>query len=548
MRAPGGNRATANGAALILKAAIPFTEARFDHHFARHLPGEAGAARVSRQVTGACWSAASPTPVAAPRLLAWSEELAATLGIAPPDDADEVAALLAGNRLLPGMQPIAACYGGHQFGQWAGQLGDGRAIVLGDLRAADGSRWELQLKGAGLTPYSRRADGRAVLRSSLREYVCSEAMHHLGVPTTRALALVATGERVVRDMFYDGHPAAEPGAIVTRVAPSFVRFGNFEIFAARGDHERLRLLADYVVATHFPGIDAADPQRYAQCFAEIARRTALLMAHWLRVGFVHGVMNTDNLSILGLTIDYGPFGWLDVFAPDFTPNTTDRGGRYAYAQQPAAAQWNLLRLAEALAPLADDPETLAAGVETYAEAFDVEWRRQALAKIGLDATAKGDDREERLVGELLGLLTLTEVDTTRFFRALMASEALALPADGLPPALAATCYAPERLPTAFVAGLREWLHAYAARLRREGVDEATRQARMAAANPWIIPRNWLLQEAIDAATAGDLVPLEKLMDAIRDPYREHGGHARLAGMRPQWARNAPGCSALSCSS
>ncbi len=529
---------------MTLSASTPISAIRFDHHFARHLPGEDGPPLVPRQVHSACWSYVPPTPVAEPRLLAWSDALAETLGLAAPDDS--VAAVLAGNRLLPGMKPVAACYGGHQFGQWAGQLGDGRAIVLGDLTAPDGQRWELQLKGAGLTPYSRRADGRAVLRSSLREYVCSEAMHHLGVPTTRALALVGTGEAVLRDMFYDGRAEMEPGAIVTRVAPSFVRFGNFEIFASRGDHERLRQLADYVIRHFFPEIDPNDPERHAQWFAEVARRTAVLMAHWLRVGFVHGVMNTDNLSILGLTIDYGPFGWIDVFDPDFTPNTTDRGGRYAYAQQPAVAQWNLMRLAEALLPLVGDQEALAAGLEDYGDTFEQEWRRQALAKVGLvPGAARG---EETLVAELLGALTLTEVDTTRFFRALIEVNPNALPDDGLPAALTGSFYTPDRLPDGFIRRLRDWLGAWAARLDADGVDDATRRTLMASTNPWIIPRNYLLQEAINAAAAGDLSLLETLMTATREPYREQPEHGHLAARRPDWARHAPGCSALSCSS
>ncbi len=523
-----------------------FCEAQYSHHFAAHLPGEAGAPQQSRQVTEACWSHVSPTPVAAPQLLAWSEDLAATLGVTLAGDERTVAEVLAGNRLLPGMKPVAACYGGHQFGQWAGQLGDGRAIVLGDLTAPDGRRWELQLKGAGLTPYSRRADGRAVLRSSLREFVCSEAMHHLGVPTTRALALVGTGEPVLRDMFYDGRPEEEPGAIVTRVAPSFVRFGNFEIFASRGDIERLRQLADYVIDQHFPEIEEQGPGRYAAWFAEVARRTAVLMAHWLRVGFVHGVMNTDNLSILGLTIDYGPFGWIDVFDPDFTPNTTDRSGRYAYAQQPAVAQWNLMRLAEALLPLVGDQAALADGVEAFGDTFEQEWRRQALAKIGLEpASISG---EESLVAELLGALTMTEVDTTRFFRALMAVTPTALPASGLPPVLFGAFYTPDRLPERFVQRLRSWLVDWAARLCADGVGETMRHARMAAANPWIIPRNYLLQEAINAATEGDLKPLGQLMSAIQDPYTERPDFERFTALRPDWARHAPGCSALSCSS
>ena len=524
----------------------PFTNAVFDHHFARHLPGEAGPPFESRQVMEACWSHAPPTPVAAPILLAWSDDLAQTLGLAAPEDAQGVAAVLAGNRLLPGMKPIAACYGGHQFGNWAGQLGDGRAISLGDMLAPDGQRWEFQLKGAGLTPYSRRADGRAVLRSSLREFVCSEAMRHLGVPTTRALALVGTGEPVIRDMFYDGRPEMEPGAIVTRVAPSFVRFGNFEIFSSRGDVERLRLLADYVITHHFPEIDAADPARYGLWFEEIARRTAVLMAHWLRVGFVHGVMNTDNLSVLGLTIDYGPFGWLDVFDPEFTPNTTDQGGRYAYAQQPGVAQWNLMRLAEALLPLVGGQEELEPGLDCFGDTFETEWRRQALQKIGLEP--QQHQGEDQLMASLLGILTLTEVDTTLFFRGLMDIAPQQRQQTGLPPELQASFYTPERLPQAFVSRLRDWLGAYAARLRNEVVTEETRRSRMAQANPCVIPRNYLLQEAINEAASGDLSLLGRLLTAIRDPYTADPAHARFTAKRPEWARHAPGCSALSCSS
>lgn len=518
----------------------------FDHHFARHLPGEAGPPLESRQVHDACWSEVPPTPVAAPSLLAWSDDLAQTLGLVLPEDTASTAELLAGNRLLPGMRPIAACYGGHQFGNWAGQLGDGRAIVLGDLRAPDGQRWEVQLKGAGLTPYSRRADGRAVLRSSLREFVCSEAMHHLGVPTTRALALVGTGETVLRDMFYDGHPEREPGAIVTRVAPSFVRFGNFEIFAARGDRIRLQLLADYVITHQFPEIDPADPERYGQWFGEVARRAAVLMAHWLRVGFVHGVMNTDNLSVLGLTIDYGPFGWLDVFDPEFTPNTTDQGGRYAYAQQPGVAQWNLMRLADALLPLVGRPESLESGLQDFGDTFENEWRRQALQKIGL--TPAADHGEDELMARLLGILTLTEVDTTIFFRSLMTVDPQHLPVNGLPRELTPAFYAPTALPQKFISQLRDWLGTYAGRLKAEGVDEQARQIRMASANPSIIPRNYLLQEAINAATEGELSLLAQLLRAIRTPYAEQVEHARFTGKRPEWARQAPGCSALSCSS
>src|SRR6185369_5255378 len=270
----------------------------FENTFVRDLPPDPVLTNVPRPVSEASYTRVDPTPVAAPRLLAWSDDLGRYLGISRPESAD----VLAGNHILPGMQPYAARYGGHQFGHWAGQLGDGRAITLGELNAADGTRQELQLKGAGPTPYSRTADGRAVLRSSLREFLCSEAMHWLGVPTTRALSLVATGEPVVRDMFYDGHPREEPGAVVCRVAPSFVRFGNFQILTSKNENDELERLAGYVMREHFPGAGS-----YAAWFQEICRRTGLLMADWMRLGFVHGVMNTDNMSILGLTIDYGPY-------------------------------------------------------------------------------------------------------------------------------------------------------------------------------------------------------------------------------------------------
>ena len=300
---------------------------RFENAFVHELPGDAVRTNVPRQVRNACYTRVDPTPVRAPRLLGWSEPLGETLGIVRPPATGPEADVLGGSHVLPGMQPYAARYGGHQFGSWAGQLGDGRAITLGELIGADGNRHELQLKGAGRTPYSRTADGRAVLRSSVREFMCSEAMHFLGVPTTRALSLVGTGESVVRDMFYDGNPEPEPGAIVCRVAPSFVRFGNFEILAANGEITILKQLADYVIRLHYPELGAPSPETYAAWFEEICRRTGRLMADWMRVGFVHGVMNTDNMSILGLTIDYGPYGWLENYDPEWTPNTTDAQGR-----------------------------------------------------------------------------------------------------------------------------------------------------------------------------------------------------------------------------
>ncbi|MEO5680597.1 MAG: protein adenylyltransferase SelO family protein, partial [Acidimicrobiales bacterium] len=276
----------------------------FDNHFTRELPGDPDASNRRRQVQGALFSRVAPTPVAAPATLAWSPEVAALLGLDPAVCAsDDFAQVFGGNRVPAGADPFAACYGGHQFGSWAGQLGDGRAIALGEVLDAAGQHQTLQLKGAGPTPYSRTADGRAVLRSSLREFLCSEAMHHLGIPTTRALSLVATGDSVQRDVLYDGHPAPEPGAVVCRVAPSFTRFGSFQLPASRGELDVLRQLVDFTIRNDFPHLAGAGPfeAQIGTMFAEVAQRTAELVVHWMRVGFVHGVLNTDNMSILGLT-------------------------------------------------------------------------------------------------------------------------------------------------------------------------------------------------------------------------------------------------------
>src|SRR5688572_640210 len=425
-------------------APLPLQRVAWDNTFVGDLPADPVLTNVPRQVRNAAYTRVAPTPVAAPRLLAWSDGLAAYLGIAHPDgDAVQV---LGGNKVLPGMQPYAARYGGHQFGSWAGQLGDGRAITLGEMTAIDGSRQELQLKGAGRTPYSRTADGRAVLRSSLREFACSEAMHWLGVPTTRALSLVGTGESVIRDMFYDGHPAPEPGAVVCRVAPSFLRFGNYQIHAARTEPEALKKLVDYTVRNFYPQLS------YEQFFHEVCRRTANLMVDWMRLGFVHGVMNTDNMSILGLTIDYGPYGWLEGFDTQWTPNTTDAPTlRYTYGNQAGIAHWNLARLAEALLPLIPE-EKLKDGLTLFAETFQQGWDAAIAAKLGLTAVP------DELASGLFRALAAAETDFTLFFRHLSVEE----------PSL-------EALKPSFYADrpaddpLIEWLQLYNAKLREEPV-------------------------------------------------------------------------------
>src|SRR5258706_2506552 len=399
----------------------------FDNTFVRELPADPATGPGRRQVHGALYSRVEPTPVAAPRLIAWSREVAAMLDIDPAAiESPAFAQVFGGNALLEGMQPYAANYGGHQFGNWAGQLGDGRAITLGETINAKGERWELQLKGAGPTPYSRTADGRAVLRSSVREFLCSEAMHHLGVPTTRALSLVATGEPVVRDMFYDGHPRSEPGAIVCRVAPSFIRFGNFELPTSRDDVDLLNKLVDFTIRRDFPElVSSSGDSRHAmqlggqvraEWFAQVCERTARMVAHWMRVGFVHGVMNTDNMSILGLTIDYGPYGWIDDFDPDWTPNTTDaQGRRYRFGQQVRIAYWNLGQLANALVPAFASVDALHAGLQRFVDVFTAADRNNIAAKLGL---AECLDEDEELMQALYALLREAEVDMTLFFRAL----------------------------------------------------------------------------------------------------------------------------------
>jgi uncharacterized protein YdiU (UPF0061 family) len=515
----------------------PLSSITFDDVFVRSLPADPVADNRPRQVRGAMHTPTAPTPVRSPRLLAWSDALAATLGIARPQPGDAAVQVLAGNALAPGMRPYASRYGGHQFGNWAGQLGDGRAITLGELRDAGGGRQELQLKGAGPTPYSRTADGRAVLRSSVREFLCSEAMHWLGVPTTRALSLVATGEEVVRDMFYDGNPAAEPGAVVCRVAPSFLRFGHFEILAANGEHDLLRTLIDHTMGQHFPGIGSA-----TDWFAEVCRRTAVMLAQWLRVGFVHGVMNTDNMSILGLTIDYGPYGWLEGVDPLWTPNTTDASGRrYCFGRQAQVAHWNLARLAGALDAVLDAPDALRDGLATYGATFNAAYRAMLADKLGVEP-----DGVDALDGPMWSVLTSEECDFTLFFRNLPRVDVALAAGGGADDAVLAplrdSFYSGNGPGPGTTAALRAWLREWAVR------TTPARLARMDAHNPKYVLRNWLAQQAIDAATAGDCAPIERLLAVLRHPFDEQPEHADLAVRRPEWARNRPGCSALSCSS
>lgn len=516
---------------------------RFDNIFTRQLPQDPNLANQRRQVTGALWSAVQPTAVAAPRLIAASPDMLAALGL---DEAQtqspEFAQVFAGNRLLPGMQAHASNYGGHQFGHWAGQLGDGRAITLGEVAGKGGQRWALQLKGAGPTPYSRRGDGRAVLRSSIREFLCSEAMHHLGIPTTRALCLVATGESVVRDMFYDGRPRAEPGAIVCRAAPTFMRFGHFELPASRGDTDLLRQLLDHCITQHFPALSTHPDtaERYGLWFAEVARRTAHLMAEWMRVGFVHGVMNTDNLGITGLTIDYGPYGWLDDYNPAFTPNTSDTQARYCWGNQPRIAHWNLEQLAGAIAPLLPDASALHHGLQTYADTYAQAERHHASRKLGLPS---GHPQALPLIRRLHSWMHTAEVDMPLFWRTLSEHPAAEL----TPNTFDASFYNPEKRQT-HQATLIDWLQDWRATLSASGQPEAQRQAISQQANPRFILRNWITQQAIEQAEAGDESGIHTLLKLLRTPYQRQAGDTPYITRRPDWARLKAGCSMLSCSS
>ena len=532
--------------------ANPLASLRFDNRFTRMLPADPVTENSRRQVFNACYSRVVPVRPVAPQLVAYSPETAALIDLDAAACASPLfTRVFSGDLVLPGMDPHAACYGGHQFGNWAGQLGDGRAINLGETVNRRGEHWTLQLKGAGPTPYSRRADGLAVMRSSLREFLCSEAMHHLGVPTTRALSLILTGERVERDMFYDGRVEEEPGAVVCRVAPSFLRFGNYELHAARGELEVLRRLADFTIRTLFPHLGEPSPAVYGQWFAEVCRTTAELMVHWLRVGFVHGVMNTDNLSILGLTIDYGPYGWLEDYDPYWTPNTTDAAGRrYCYGRQPTIAHWNLAQLANALHPLMGDPAPLEQALTDYSRRFEEGWQAAMAAKLGLKAFAA--DTDTALVQDLLGLLAEVETDMTLFYRHLAEIPA-GTADDRIPPAelaapLMVALYRPDQATAAYLEHLGSWLDRYRARLRHDGLDDRERQQRMDAVNPKYVLRNYLAQLAIDDIAAGNFSLTHELLDVLRHPYDEQPGRERFAEKRPEWARHRPGCSMLSCSS
>lgn len=514
------------------------------NRFTDALPGDPILDTTRRQVRGACYSFVKPKKVPEAQIIHVIPEVLEKLGLSLKDSQSEsFLKLMTGDEIGEGSKPFAMCYGGHQFGQWAGQLGDGRAINLGTV-IYENTALELQLKGSGPTPYSRSADGLAVLRSSIREYLCSEAMFHLGVPTTRALILALSGDQVMRDMLYDGNPAYEKGAIVARVSPSFLRFGSYEILAAQGDIQTLKTLIDFTIQTHFKGLGIPSKSSYLAFFKTITESTLKMVVEWQRVGFVHGVMNTDNMSILGLTIDYGPYGWLEDYDPDWTPNTTDSSNRrYRYGQQAQVALWNLYQLANALFPLIENAEAMEEILDSYHPDYEVAALEMMRAKLGL-IQQKPIDSD--LISVLEMNLQLTETDMTLFFRMLSgfkkseANQGFHLVFDAF--------YQPEAIDKKVKEQWQNWFESYAKRLDDELISEQERAVRMNAVNPKYVLRNYMSQLAIDAADKGDYSLINELYLLLKKPYDEQPQYEKWFAKRPEWARNKAGCSMLSCSS
>lgn len=514
-----------------------------EDRFNKELPADPILENKRREVRKACYSFVKPTKTANPELIHTSSEMLEILGLSQ-EDAKSTSFLnvFTGNKVLPNTNPYAMCYGGHQFGNWAGQLGDGRAINLCEVESKD-KHWVLQLKGAGETPYSRSADGLAVLRSSIREYLCSEAMYHLGVPTTRALSLALSGEDVLRDVLYNGNAAYEKGAIVCRVAESFLRFGNYQILAANQDTETLKTLVDHTIKYHFAHLGSPSKKTYLQFFEEVLNRTLDMIIHWQRVGFVHGVMNTDNMSILGQTIDYGPYGWLEGYDLNWTPNTTDRQyKRYRYGAQLEIGLWNLHKLANALYLLIEEPEGLETILRSYSTKLKKAYPKMMRDKLGLFIE---DENDAELIFELEEVLQLTETDMTIFFRNLgyfsgTSSNGLQIVTDAF--------YAPKEVPGTVKDRWNLWFKSYAERLENETTSTKERKKRMDAINPKYVLRNYMAQLAIDDAEKGDYNLIETLFQLLKKPYDEQPDNEKWFAKRPEWARNKVGCSMLSCSS
>ncbi len=518
---------------------------KISNRFTAELPPDPDTTNEVRQVKNTLFSYVNPTIPSNPKLIHASEEVASLIGISKEEiQSEEFLNLFSGKEILPETQPFAMCYAGHQFGNWAGQLGDGRAINLTEIEN-NNQFYTLQLKGAGKTPYSRTADGLAVLRSSIREYLCAEAMFHLGVPTTRSLSLILSGDQVLRDILYNGNPAYENGAIVCRVAPSFIRFGSFEMLTSRNELKNLKQFVDFTITHYFPEIQGEPKEQYLQFFKKVADTTREMILNWQRVGFVHGVMNTDNMSIHGITIDYGPYGWLENYDPNWTPNTTDsQNRRYRFGNQPQVAQWNLFQLANAIYPLINEAAPLEKILESFINDFDSDYKTMFLSKLGLFTSTETDNE---FISDLENNLQLTETDMTIFFRNLSTVEK----SDFAPEAIEKikySFYKPEEVSGEILEIWTKWFSDYLERLKSESLSDDERLQKMNLINPKYVLRNYMAQLAIDAADKEDYSLIDELYALLQKPYDEQPEYEKWFAKRPDWARSKVGCSMLSCSS
>ncbi|MGE8434669.1 protein adenylyltransferase SelO [Chryseobacterium joostei] len=509
---------------------------RIRQPFIKKFPGDFSNNTMQRNTPKILFSTIKPAGFDRPQLIAFNNVLSEEIGLGKYEEKD--LNFLVGNDLPENVQTYATAYAGHQFGNWAGQLGDGRAILAGEILNDSGKKTEIQWKGAGATPYSRHADGRAVLRSSVREYLMSEAMYHLGVPTTRALSLAFTGEEVVRDIMYNGNPQLEKGAVVIRTAESFLRFGHFELMSAQQEYKMLQDLLDFTIENYFPEITSSDNQKYKDFFENICTRTANLMIEWFRVGFVHGVMNTDNMSILGLTIDYGPYSMMDEYDLNFTPNTTDLPGRrYAFGKQGQISQWNLWQLANALHPLIKDEKFLEDTLNKYGTYFWEAHDTMLCKKFGFDELKKED---EEFFTNWQGLMQELELDYTLFFNQL---EKITADLD-LKEHFSKVSYTflnEEKLEK-----LKNFIENYESRLKLNSISREDSQKLMEKSNPKFTLRNYLLYECIEEISSGNTEMLQKLTKALENPYEEI--FPEFSTKRPSGYDDTTGCSTLSCSS
>jgi len=497
---------------------------------------------VRRQVPGAVFSTVQPTPwKSQPKLVAYSHDVLENILDFDPavTESEDFVNFVSGNHILPESIPMAHRYGGYQFGYWADQLGDGRAHLLGEYINFKGERWELQLKGSGKTPYSRFGDGRAVLRSSVREFLCSEAMFWLGVPTSRAATLTVTDDGVPRDMFYNGKMKMERGAVVLRLAPTWFRFGSFEILAKNKEYEELKQLADFILTNSFPDISETGQDGYLAMFADVVDRTANMIARWSVVGFAHGVMNTDNMSIRGVTIDYGPFGFIDEYNPRFIPNHSDDMGRYDLENQVNIGLWNLDKLAEALKPLidADKHKQLEMILQGYGDKFQEYQMTLYRAKLGLSESSETD---ELLVGLLLDTMETTEADFTQTFRDLSELSLEDLKAQKIPEAAWGLyqCFKSKQI--------KEFLNLYVEKLEKDNIVDEERMIAMQKTNPRYILRNWIAQKAIEMAEEDDFSEVQFLLKLLKNPFQLNRDAEKkgYASKPPGWSKKL----AVSCSS